>query len=237
MALKLSTGLRMAMLGEVGSGITAQTTIAAVNSTSTITDSGNGLWTAGFRAGSIIEITGFTGSTLNNQITRVTSILSTGASMIVEATLVDDEAGEEVTIVEYGQSFDALFKHSVIDVYSGAMPSDADQLETGALLLHLTKDAGAFTLGYETNAFEFDDITASVLSMKAETYQDTGIVTGTAGYYVHYDNRYVTGASTTSVRMMGTVGTSSAQMLLSSTSIVLAATTTLDSYTITQPAS
>jgi len=132
MALKLSTGLRMAMLGEVGSGITAQTTIAAVNSTSTITDSGNGLWTAGFRAGSIIEITGFTGSTLNNQITRVTSILSTGASMIVEATLVDDEAGEEVTIVEYGQSFDALFKHSVIDVYSGAMPSDADQLETGA---------------------------------------------------------------------------------------------------------
>jgi len=237
MALKLSTGLRMAMLGEVGSGITAQTTIAAVNSTSTITDSGNGLWTAGFRAGSIIEITGFTGSTLNNQITRVTSILSTGASMIVEATLVDDEAGEEVTIVEYGQSFDALFKHSVIDVYSGAMPSDADQLETGALLLHLTKDAGAFTLGYETNAFEFDDITASVLSMKDETYQDAGIATGTAGYYVHYDNRYVTGASTTSVRMMGTVGTASAQMILSSTSIVEAATTTLDSYTITQPAS
>lgn len=239
MALKLSTGLINAMLGNVGAGITAQATISADETAAvyTIADSADGLWDAGFRAGSIIEITGFTGTAANNQITRVTSIESDGSEMVIEGILVDDAAGENVTIVEYGQSFDALFKHSIIDVYSGSMPSDADQAETGTKLLSITKDAGAFTKGYETNAFEFDSIAAGVLSMKAETYQDAGIATGVAGYYVHYDNRYVTGASTTAVRMMGTVGTASAQMILSSTSIVLAATTTIDSYTITQPSS
>jgi len=238
MALKFSTGLINAIQGAVGAGITAQDTIAAVAATSKITDSGNGLWAAGFRAGSIIEITGFTGDTANNEITRVTSIESDGSEMVVEATLVNDAAGEAVTIVEYGQSFDALFKYSIIDVYSGAMPSDADQLETGTKLLSLTASAGTFTKGASTNGFEFDAIAVGVLSMKTgQDYSDTGIATGTAGYYVHYDNRYVTGLSTSSVRMMGTVGTASAQMILSSTSIVLAATTTIDSYIITQPAS
>jgi len=237
MALKLSTGLRNALLGTV-STITG-TTLAAVEDTGTytITDSGDGLFDAGFCAGDIITISGFTGTSANNQITTITSVELDGSEMEVVGTLVDDAAGESVTITATSKAWHDMFKYSIIDVYAGSAPSDADQAETGTKLLSITKDAGAFVAGYLTNGFQFDAIAASVLSKKSDTYQDAGIAAGTAGYYYHYNNQYVTGASTSSIRMLGTVGTASAQFILSSTTIELAATTTLDSYTITMPAS
>ena len=237
MALKLSTGLRNAILGDVAT-ITA-TTISADEDAGSyyIKDSANGLFSAGFCAGDTITISGFTGTPANNQITTVISVATDGSQMEIEGTLVDDAAGESVTITACQKGWKDLFKYSVIRVYEGSAPSDADAAETGTLLLEITKDGGAFTAGQSTNGFEFDAIASGVLSKKSDTHKDDGITDGTAGYYRHYNNQFVTGASTSAIRMQGTVGTASAQFILSSTSIESGATVTLDSYTLTQPAS
>ncbi len=237
MALKLSTGLRNAILGDVAT-ITA-TTISADEDGGKyyIKDSGNGLFSAGFCAGDTITISGFTGTAANNQITTVISAETDGSQMEIEGTLVDDAAGESVTITAHQKGWKDMFKYSVIRVYEGSAPSDADAAETGTLLLEISKDGGAFAAGASTNGFQFDAIASGVLTMKAETYKDAGIAAGTAGYYRHYNNQFVTGLSTSAIRMQGIVGTASAQFILSSTSIELAATTTLDSYSLTHPAS
>jgi len=75
------------------------TTIAAVAATSTvpgnITDSGNGL--AEIKAGTWIKVSGFTGTTANNNIFKVTSSAA-GRLYVIGNVLVGDAAGEAVTI-------------------------------------------------------------------------------------------------------------------------------------------
>lgn len=239
MAFLLSTGLRNALLGEQDT--ITDTTISADedSGTFTIEDSGTGLFTAGFAAGDTITIAGFTGTSANNQITTVTSNAASGTALIIAGTLVDDAAGESVTITGVGKSFNDIFRNHVIRVYSGAAPATADLAETGTLLVTLTEASGAFTAGFATNALHFleSGISAGVLGKNTDVHSGVGASTGTAGYYRMYDNLYVTGASSTSRRCQGTVGTSGTQFILSSTTITASATTTLDTHNITLPAS
>jgi len=75
-------------------GSVTGTTIAAVNSSSQFTDSGNGLGV--FEAGQWVYVSGFTGDTSNNGWARVTT--AAAGALTVDKTLVDDSAGESVTI-------------------------------------------------------------------------------------------------------------------------------------------
>ena len=82
--------------------ITASTLSAAASDNS-FSDSGNGFVTAGFEVGDIIEVTGFTGDTpsANNASFIITAV--TAGKITIGGTdgdvIVDDTAGEEVTIV------------------------------------------------------------------------------------------------------------------------------------------
>ena len=235
MSLKLSTGLRNALLGERDS-YTA-TSLACVNSTNTITDSGNNLLDEGFRPEDIIDIAGFT-LTDNNGLAEVVSVASDGSSMVVSGlTLADEIEGDSVTIVAQSKGLKDIFRNHVIHVYSGSAPSSADDVETGTLLLKLTEESGAFTPGTATNGLNFGAISAGVMSKDAEIQSGVGLDDGTAGYYRVYDNGEVTGESTTAKRMQGTIGISSADFLMSSATISTSATTTLGTHNITQPAS
>lgn len=235
MAFKLSTGLRNALLGEQDT-ITA-ITLAAVSSTNSITDSGSGLFTAGFRPGDVVTISGFTESS-NNGLATITSVASSGSSMIISGlTLSDESAGDSVTITANGKSWKDIFRNHVIRIYSGSAPADADAAETGTLLVEITLSSGTVTPGTSTNGLNFDSISSGVLSKDSNVHSGVGLVTGTAGYYRLYDNGRVTGISTTAKRAQGVVGTSGTDFIMSSTSIVLDAITTLDTHNITLPAS
>lgn len=92
------TNRKLVLYREGGVSITG-TTIAVASATS-ITDSANGLLTAGFRAGDLISCDGFTGTAGNNgQVARVT-VAAAGALTLAASGLTADAAGETVTITK-----------------------------------------------------------------------------------------------------------------------------------------
>lgn len=235
MAYKISTGLRDSLMGDQDT-ITADT-LAAVASGNKITDSGDGLLAAGFRPEDTITISGFTGQTANNQITTLTSVASDGSEMVPVGTLLDDAAGETVTITSVSKAFKDVFRNAIIRVYAGTVPADADADEgAGTLLLKITVSSGAMTPGTATNGLDFDAIVAGVLSKSSSTWSGLGLATATAVWWRMYDNGEITGVSTTAKRCQGLVGTTGKSMILSSTSIVSSVTTTLDIANFTMPA-
>lgn len=233
MAFKLSTGLRNALLGLQDTY--SATSLACVATGNKITDSGSLLLSSGFRPDDIIEISGFTTSG-NNGLARVVSVASDGSEMVISGlTLTNEVEGDTVTITAQSKGFKDIFKNHIIRVYTGTPPATADAAETGTLLLKLTLESGAFTPGTATNGLNFDAIVSGVMSKDDEVHSGAGLANGTAGYYRIYDNGEITGESTTSKRAQGNVSTSSANFLMSSTSITELAVTTLGTHNITLP--
>lgn len=234
MTLRRSTKLVNMQAGEMEAYSAG--TIAAVTAGSKLTDSANGFLTANFRPGMIIEIAGFTGTAGNNQIAVIVSVTATGSEMVVtmENALVDDAAGETVTLTAYGQSLKDILHAGVMCIYTGSQPASADVAPTGTKLLEISKDSGAFTKGTVTNGLDFDAPVAGVLGKKdADTWSDAGLESGTAGWFRFYANDFDTGSN--ALCLDGSVGTSGAQLNLSSTAIVKDATTTIDEFELTVP--
>lgn len=73
-------------------------TIAAANTGNKLTDSGNGFVTAGFVSGQRVTISGFTGAGTTANGTFTLGTVAAGEIVLIGATLVDDAAGESVTI-------------------------------------------------------------------------------------------------------------------------------------------
>lgn len=245
MSIRLSTGLRQALLGNVpvrkaSVVINAQTTIAAVDggsSPDSFTDSGNGFVTAGFSVGDSFMVYGFTGgmAAIHGPFTALT--VAEGAITVATGSLANDEAGEAVTMVLLkGGSWRDIFKDGVLDIYSGTIPATADAAETGTKLVSITVASGAFVAGAPANGLEFGAPASGVISKDAATWSGVGLATGEAGYYVFYDNAYTTGLSTAAIRFMGTCGESGTDMVMSDATVTASATKTIDTFSITLPA-
>lgn len=235
MALRLSTKLRQALAGVRLTYSAA--TIAAVTAGNKLTDSANAFITNDMRPGVIFEVTGFTGDAGNNQIMVCGDISGTGPQEMVvttEVALVDDAAGETVVLTQYPQSLKDIFTYGVLCIYTGNQPANADTAPTGTKLLEITEASGAFVAGAVANGLSWDAPVAGVLGKDATVWSGVGLATGTAGWFRLYANDFDTGAN--ALCLDGTVGTSGAQLNLSSVAIVLAATTTIDDFEITVPA-
>lgn len=243
MALKLSTGLRNKLLGQESNVKDAMTalTISFGDGTGTggldqILDSGSGL--AGFTVGDYITVTG---STSNDGTYKILSVAA-GAIEIAAGSLTTEAAGDQVilAVTENDGALSGLLRNCVMRIYSGSQPTDADTAESGTLLVEITESSGAFSGGSPTNGLNFDgDGAASgVLSKEsAETWSGAASAPGTAGWFRIYANAYTTGSSTTAVRFDGSCGTSGAQLNMASTSITASGTVTIDSFSVTLPAS
>ena len=72
------------------------TTLAAAAAGNAIVDSANGL--AGFRAGDIMDIAGFTGTAANNQKAVVAAVAAGTLNVITPTAFVNDAEGESVTL-------------------------------------------------------------------------------------------------------------------------------------------
>ena len=239
MALKLSTGLRNSLLGNAYLKGTSLAYVDGAAGNDYITDSENRFLTAGFKVGDLFSTTGST--TANNNLTDE-PILAVAAGKLEFATgqvntPEDFIADTDITGDNEG-SLHELFKDSIIHIYSGSQPADADSAETGTKLLEITVGSGAFTPGSPTNGLEILAPISGKIGKKAgETWSGVGIADGTAGWFRLYDNLEHTGAVKSAVRLDGNCGVSGAQLNMSSTSVKSGATVTLDSFDVTLPAS
>lgn len=133
-----------------------------------------------------------------------------------------------------GIGFKGAFDGGKIDIFSGSIPADADTDEgAGTKLITITVGAGAFPGAGVT----FDAPSGgSISGAAAETWQGVGLANGVSSWFRMYGPTVVTGDSTTAIRLDGTIGTSNADMIVSSVNVVLSATSTIGSSTFTLPA-
>lgn len=242
MAIRLSTGLRDAMLdkrAEAKNQLTA-TTISFGDGTGTggndqILDSANGL--ADFIVGDTINVTG---STSNNVTSEILAVESDGSAVeIVAATLTTEAAGDQVVLASArGGSIADIFRQGVIRIFAGSMPTDADTTEGSTALVEITQGSAAFVAGTEENGLNLGQGASGILYQEeGETWSGVATSTGTAGWARFYDNSLSTGASTTAIRYDIDIATSGAAFVMTNTAITSGGTTTVDSVAITMPAS
>jgi len=239
MALRLSTGLRNSLLGNAYLKGTSMAYVDGGAGNDYITDSENRFLTAGFKVGDTFSTTGST--TAGNNLTDE-PILAVAAGKLEFATgkVNTAEAFLAATVIAGSNqgSLAELLQDGIIHVYSGSQPASADLAETGTLLLEITISSGAFVPGVGTNGLELAAPISGVIGIKSgEVWSGVGLATGTAGWFRFYCNKEHTGAVASAVRLDGNCGTSLAQLNMSSLSIVEGATTTIDSFDVTMPAS
>ena len=239
MTLRLSTGLRNAVLDQkaVATNLIYSLTVAFEEGTGTdsrdrIVDASTSL--LAYRRRDKITVSG---STSNDGTYEILGVAA-GYVEVAAGSLTTEALGDPVILAgANGGSYVDLFRNCVIDIFSGSQPADADSAETGTKLVSITLASGAFTGGATANGINFGEVVAGVLAKESgETWSGVGLATGTAGWFRIYANAYTTGASTSEIRMDGAVATSGSQFNMSSTSVVTAATTTVDSVALTQPA-
>lgn len=233
-----STGYKNARAGLIAeiTSLVVGTTFAFVDggaSDDSITDSGNGFVTANFQVGDKIKVKG---STSNDGEYTVTSVAA-GALGVATGSLTAEVAGDTVTIAAArGGSIRDIFDFGVIHLYSGSRPSSADSAESGTLLAVITNNGATFTPGTKNEAgLRFGDpVNGAISPLPGQSWKTNAVLaTGTIGYGVLYDNARVTGASTTAVRTMFTVGTSGADMILSRTAVTAGEPFSITGATIT----
>lgn len=240
MALRLSTGLRNALLDKKAeaANLIVATTISFESGTGTygrdrILDSGNGL--GDYIRRDTVTVSGSTSNDGNYEILAVAN----GYLEIASSSLTNESAGDTVVLAgARGGAFVDLFRNCIVDVFTGSQPVSADAAETGSKLVSITLSSGPFTGGSADNGINFGEVASGVLHKEAgEVWSGLGLVAGTAGWFRFYANDYVLGASVTAIRMDGGVATSGSQFNLSNTSITVGGTTTVDSVSLTLPAS
>lgn len=106
------------------------TTISADGDDNSYNDSANGFVTAGFEVGQRVNVSGFTGSTANNILVGIITVLTAG-KMTIGGTdgdvIFDDGAGESVTITQWVSR-----RVSLSDLISAAKASGSTvQVEVG----------------------------------------------------------------------------------------------------------
>lgn len=240
MALRFSTGLRNARLDKQ-SVIQNQVTGTGISfgdgdgtgGRDTIKDSGNGL--AGFKIHDLIKVSG---STSNNVSAEILSV-SAGIIEIPADTLTGEIAGDQVILSSSrGGSLKDLFRNGVLDIFSGTQPINADTTESGTKLVRITLSSEAFVAGTATNGINLGTATDGVIGKDSdETWSGVGLVAGNAGWFRFYDNAATTGASTSAIRLDGSIATTGAQMNMTNTRISVGGVTVITSVAITDPMS
>jgi len=247
MTLKLSTGLRNKLLGMQAQPVVVWTeAISGSNlaysdngaSPDTITDDGSGFITAGFAPGMKIYTYGST--TPGNDLNGVTlTAVVAGTLSFATGSLAGSEgfAADTVLVACEGGSLKDIFRDGALKIYSGSQPAEADDAISGTLLITITESAGTFAAGAFANGLEFGDAASGAIAKASgETWQGVATASGTAGYFRLCANPTDVGAeSTTLPRIDGLIGTSGADLNLSSTSIVSGQTYTIDTFSLTLP--
>lgn len=243
--IRLSTGLRNKMLGLQATivasfqGITGAFVDGGAGG-DTITDSGEDFITNGFAPGQILFCKGATTAGNNTGVTgAVIQSVAIGTITLETAIVHTAEVFAAATIIcaAEGGSMKDVMRDGVLRIYSGSQPATADAAATGTLLAEITVASGAFVAGAFDNGLEFGDAASAAISKDASVWSGLGLASGTAGWWRFCANPSDAGAlSTTLPRVDGSCGVSGADLNMSSTTITVGATYTIDTFTLTLPA-
>jgi len=129
-------------------------------------------------------------------------------------------------------SFKDTFANGVLCIYSGPQPANADMVETGDLLAEVTIDGAAFTPGGGVGLNFADAIGKAISKEAGETWKGNYLTAGTMGWFRFYANDKTTGASTAAIRLDGNIGTSRADIIVTSTVATVGGSITFDEFTL-----
>ena len=241
MALRLSTGLRNGILDKKATANNLLTATDISFEDGTGTDGRDRILSVAEDMSVFVKRSKITisGSTSNDGSYEVLAS-ATGYVEVAVDSLTTEASGDQIIVAgASGGSVSDLFQNCVIDIYSGVQPTTADLVETsGSIkLATITLSSGAFSAGSPANGMNFGEVASGVLSKESnEIWSGIGLADGTAGWFRLYDNSYTIGASTTAIRLDGSVATSGAQFNMSNTTVSTGATSTVDSVSLTLPA-
>ena len=122
-----------------------------------------------------------------------------------------------------------IFNNGFIGIFSGSQPADANQAETGNLLVVISKASG-------TAGITFGTAGAGILPKSADVWSGLCGTAGIAGWFRLYDINMTTGSNGTANRIDGNCGVAGSDMVLSNTNQVVGATLTIDQSQVTIPA-
>lgn len=127
-------------------------------------------------------------------------------------------------------SLKSLLASGEIRIYAGTVPADADASIGSATLLCTVKNGGS-GINFASAA------TAGVLpKASGETWSGTNVATGVATFFRHVLAADDGSASSSAVRIQGTVAVAGADLNLTSVSLVSGAPQAIDYYSVAQPA-
>ena len=243
MAWYLSTGMQKALLGGVPSVVESLclNTISfgdgdGTGSTDTINDSANGLGI--FSVDDWILVGN--GTNANKLVKALT--VAAGKVEVPAGSFTAVAATPYIFIARIKSgSLREIMQNGIMALYDTVRPATADLAEPGTLLSKVTKNGGTFVAGTSTNGLNIAEFTGTAISRAidpatgvAEVWKGVGLATGTARTAVWYANEYVTGASSTALRMYGTVNTSGADVnMAGGTTVTLGVDTGVTSLSFT----
>jgi len=130
-------------------------------------------------------------------------------------------------------SMKSIFNLGFLNLYSGPVPSSADDAIVGGTHLLLCQISNNNT----TTGLTFASAAANGAITKnlSETWSKAAANTGTASFYRFVSSSDTAASSTTEARVQGSVGTSGADLNLTTTSLVATNVYAIDTFSISLP--
>jgi hypothetical protein len=240
--LRLSTGFRNAVLGDVGQDYVRYTHASGIalvdggGSADTITDTANGLGV--FRENTYITV-GLCDNAADSDTYGPISAVAAGTITLPTGSFTTGQAAANPVVLMgiTGASWSDILRNGVMELYGGTMPTNPDATISATVLAKITQDGNAHDTTTGANGLNFDVAASGILSKStSETWQGTTSNAGTATWAVIYDMAYEKTNAGTERRILCDVATSGATVTMASTLIVTAGENVVQSATITQPA-
>ena len=129
-------------------------------------------------------------------------------------------------------AFRTIFNLGFLKIYDGPVPATADAALDAAnhLLVTMTNNGGGTGLTFAAAA-----ISGSITKTLAEVWSGTTIAAGTASFYRLVTPTDTGAASTTEARVQGVVGTSGADLNMTTVSLSNSTSYPIDAYSIALP--
>lgn len=131
-----------------------------------------------------------------------------------------------------GAGFGEIMNNGVLDIYTGAQPTDANQVETGTKLVRISSTSGTAA----EDGLKFGTTGDGTLTIGTPAWSGLILASGVAGWFRFYGSGGTAGSSATAIRFDGAVGVSGSDLDLTHTNLTKDATLTIKTATIVQPA-